>query len=121
MTLDVSMDEGLMWHEGLSVNRIQGALNKFKVDELAQGYYRFEGHNDSDVQLIWESFGINIQKRLYTTGELRTLSSGFKKSSDLCGYIKYHWKLRENNSNTLVLPHPTWGDSNFNCQTWGSL
>ena len=71
----VTLDEGLMWHEGLSANRIQEALNRFKVDELAQGYYRFEGHNNLDVQLLWESFGLNIEKKLYTTGQLRTMPS----------------------------------------------
>ena len=71
----VSIDEGLMWHEGLSADRVQKALNRFKVDELAQGYYRFEGHNDKDVQLLCDSFGLNIEKKLYTTGQLRTMGS----------------------------------------------
>lgn len=71
---NVKLDDKLTWHEGLSADRIQKALNRFQVEELSQGFYRFNHINDEDLKLILESFGLNIKRRLFTAGDLRSLS-----------------------------------------------
>lgn len=76
---EVVMDEKLTWHEGLSADRIQNALNKFKVGELSQGFYRFDNLQDSDIQTILSSFDFNIEKKLYSAGDLRSFGGKLKK------------------------------------------
>ena len=71
----VILDERLTWHEGLSANRVQRALNKFQVEELTEGFYRFNNINDEDVKLLLQSFGLNIEQKLYSAGELRKITS----------------------------------------------
>jgi transposase len=68
----VQKGENSNWFEGMSADRIQAALNKFQVEELVQGYYRFNSLDD-DVQCILASFGFFPKKQLYTTGQLRQL------------------------------------------------
>jgi len=71
----IELDEKLTWHEGLSAQRIQKALNKLQVEELAEGYYRFNGMHDPDVQLLLSAFDIKIEKRLYRLGELNQMAT----------------------------------------------
>ena len=67
----IQLDDSLTWHEGLSADRIQKALERFQVEELAEGYYRFNGTTCDDLQLILDAFGLNIDKTLYTANDLR--------------------------------------------------
>ena len=76
---EVKMDDKLMWHEGLSADRIQDALNKFRVSELTQSFYRFESIDNEDVSLLLESFNIKLDKRLYSAGDLRKISASLNK------------------------------------------
>jgi len=36
---DVQKSDKLTWHEGLSAERVQKALNKFQIEEMAIGFY----------------------------------------------------------------------------------
>ena len=58
---------------GLSAERIQAALNKWRVDVLPNGLYRFCDTDDPDLKLILDAFGINIPLKLYTRAELKAL------------------------------------------------
>jgi len=69
----IKLDEKLTWHEGMSAHRVQNALNKLQVEELAQGFYRFNNLDDNDVQLLVDSFGLDIEKKLYSAGDLRKM------------------------------------------------
>jgi len=69
----VSKEEKLNWFEGMSAERIQNALNKFQVEELTDGYYRFNSIRDKDLSLLMSSFGFKPEAKLYTTGQLRQL------------------------------------------------
>ena len=62
-----------LWSMGLSAERIQAALNKWRVDVLPNGLYRFCDTDDPDLKLILDAFGINIPLKLYTRAELKTL------------------------------------------------
>ena len=61
------------WSFGMSASRIQRALNKLTVEEMADQYYRFNNIDDPDLKLILDAFGINIPKKLFTRQELRSL------------------------------------------------
>jgi len=74
----VKADEKLTWSEGLSADRIQAALNKFRVEELSQGFYRFCDTDDSEVALLLESFGMKVEKKLYSAGDLKKISKNLK-------------------------------------------
>lgn len=66
------------WEFGLNGDRLQEALNKWTVDMLADGYYRFNNIDDKDLKLILDSFNINIEKKLYQKQDLRTLKTSIK-------------------------------------------
>lgn len=59
------------WEFGLSSDRLQNALNKWTVELLADGYYRFNNIQDEDLKLILDSFDINIEPKLYKKSELK--------------------------------------------------
>lgn len=61
------------WSFGLSAERIQRALNKFTVEELADEYYRFNNVDDEDLKLLLGAFGIDIPTKLFTRSELRSM------------------------------------------------
>lgn len=62
-----------LWNMGLTTERIQTALNKWRVDELPNGLYRFCDIDDPDLKLILDAFGIKIPLKLYTRAELKSL------------------------------------------------
>ena len=70
----------LKFQKTLSADRIQSALNKWKVEKLADDYYRFNDIDDSDLKLILDSFEIELPKKLYKPIDFRTLKSNIKLS-----------------------------------------
>ena len=66
------------WNMGLSGARIQNALNKWTISELTNGYYRFNDIDDKDLNLILESFNINIPNKLFRMMELKNLKTSIK-------------------------------------------
>ena len=66
------------WSSGLSAGRIQAALNKWKVETLSDGLYRFLDVDDPDLKLILDAFGIRIPARLYRRAELKRVKTGIK-------------------------------------------
>jgi len=66
------------WNVGMSADRIQTALNKWKVDRLPDDLYRFMDIDDPDLTLILKSFGIEIPAKLYRKAELKSIKTGTK-------------------------------------------
>jgi transposase len=66
----------VFWYEGLSCERIQAAMNKWKVDMLPEDYYRFMDIDDPDLSIILNAFGINIPPKLYRRAELKSIKTG---------------------------------------------
>ncbi|MGN0484263.1 MAG: IS1634 family transposase, partial [Lachnospiraceae bacterium] len=71
----VETDSDAYWSTGLNAHRIQEALNKWKVDFLPGGYYRFMDIDDPDLKLILDAFEIEIPAKLYRRGELKSIKS----------------------------------------------
>ena len=71
-------DKGKNWSYGLSAEKIQQALNKWTVEEIADGYYRFNNLDDPDLKLILKAFEIDIPLKLYKRSELRSLKKTIK-------------------------------------------
>ncbi len=74
----VAIDPDAYWSSGLNAQRIQAALNKWKVDPLPGDLYRFMDVDDPDLKLILDSFGINIPAKLYRRAELKSIKTGIK-------------------------------------------
>lgn len=74
----VKVDEDAYWSTGLNGERIQQALNKWKVDRLPGELYRFMDVDDPDLQLILKAFNIEIPKKLYTRTELKAIKKALK-------------------------------------------
>ena len=74
----VAVDPEAYWGSGLSGERIQRALNKWKVDTLPGDLYRFMDTDDPDLKLILDAFGIDIPAKLYRRAELKSIKSGIK-------------------------------------------
>ena len=69
------------WEFGLNGDRVQEALNKWTVDMLADGYYRFNNIDDKDLKLILDSFNISIEKKLYQKLKHPTRSFPIKRDN----------------------------------------
>lgn len=66
------------WNSGLNSDRIQDALNKWCVEALPDGFYRFANVDDPDLKLILDAFHIDIPKQLFTKKELRNIRNSIK-------------------------------------------
>lgn len=65
-------DDIILWSMGLPAYRIQKALNKWKVELLADDLYRFTDLDDPDLKLILDSFGIKIPVKLFHKTDLKS-------------------------------------------------
>ena len=66
------------WNVGMSGERIQKALNKWKVDALPDDFYRFMDVDDPDLAIILRAFDIEIPPKLYRRAELKSIKTGTK-------------------------------------------
>lgn len=64
------------WNVGLSGERIQKALNKWKIDTMPGDLYRFTDTDDPDLSLILKAFNIRIPQKLYRRAELKAIKTG---------------------------------------------
>jgi transposase len=71
-------DNGKTWSYGMSAEKIQRALNKWTVEEIADGYYRFNDLDDHDLDNILKAFDIDLPRKLYKRSELRSLKGKIK-------------------------------------------
>lgn len=73
-----TVQDDVYWNVGMSGERIQRALNKWKVDALPDALYRFMDVDDPDLSLILKAFDIKIPPRLYRRAELKSIKTGIK-------------------------------------------
>ena len=66
------------WSSGLSADRVQNALNGWKVVPIDEKYYMMLGDTNPDLQLIFDTFGIEHTQNLYTKKELLGLKTSIK-------------------------------------------
>lgn len=74
----VTLDEKAYWNTGLSCERIQQALNKWKVDAMPAGLYRFMDVDNPDLKLILDAFDIKIPLKLYRKAELKAIKKNIE-------------------------------------------
>ena len=75
----IQVDTDAYWSTGLNCERIQKALNKWKVDTLPGDLYRFMDVDNPDLKLILDAFDIKIPAKLYRRSELK----GIKKEAKI--------------------------------------
>ncbi len=76
--MDETVREDVYWNIGMSGERIQKALNKWKVESIPDEFYRFTDVDDPDLALILKAFNVNIPLKLYRKSELKTIKTGIK-------------------------------------------
>ena len=76
--LAINKKDDVYWNVGMSGERIQAALNKWKVDALPDDLYRFMDVDDPDLSLILKAFNIEIPAKLYRRTELKEIKTGTK-------------------------------------------
>jgi len=69
----VKTDPDVCRNAGLSGQRIQRALGKWKVDSLPGDLYRFLDVDDPDLKLILGAFKIKIPPKLYRRADLKSI------------------------------------------------
>lgn len=74
----IKVDEDVYWSGGLSAERLQLALNKWKVDALPGDLYRFMDVDYPDLKLILDAFGIQIPAKLYRRAELKSIKKDIR-------------------------------------------
>ena len=73
-----SAQRDVYWNVGMSSERIQTALNKWKVDTLPSDLYRFMDIDDPDLALILKAFHIEIPPKLYRRADLKSIKTGIE-------------------------------------------
>lgn len=71
----VAIDPDAYWSSGLNAQRIQVALNKWKVDRLPGDLYRFMDVDDPDLKLILDAFSISLPAKMYRRVELKHIKT----------------------------------------------
>ena len=71
----VPRDPDVKWSYGIPGARVATALREWKVDELPGDYYRMQNVTGEDMQAILKAYGIEIQPKIYTKGEIREIKS----------------------------------------------
>ena len=74
------MNKELLFGNVLSADRIQVALNKWKVEKVGDVYYRFCDTDDPDLALILNSFGISIPRKCFKISELKQFKTEMEMS-----------------------------------------
>ena len=74
----IAIDADAYWSSGLNSERIQKALNKWKVDTMPGDLYRFMDVDDPDLKLILDAFDIKIPAKLYRRSELKSIKTNTK-------------------------------------------
>lgn len=74
------MNQKLLYCNVLSADRIQAALNKWKLEKIGDVYYRFCDTDDPDLSLILDSFGISIPGKCFKISEIKQLKAKMKLS-----------------------------------------
>ena len=77
-TDNFTIDETKYWQEGMPVEKIIKALNKWTIDKMNDEYYRFNSINNDDLSIILKAFNIVIPAKLYKRAELRTIKVNIK-------------------------------------------
>ncbi len=75
------INSDLLFDHVLSADRIQEALNKWKVEKLGDVYFRFCDTDDPDLSLILSSFGISIPSKCFKTSEILQLKTKLEMST----------------------------------------
>ena len=68
-------EKDLLFSRVLSADRIQAALNKWKIETIGDIYYRFCDTDDSDLSLILSAFDVSIAKKCFRISEVKQLKS----------------------------------------------
>ncbi len=72
---------GLIWHNELSADRIQKALNKFRVDVFQNDLYRLMDTDYKDLNLIIKAFGMKIPNKMFIRrGDIKEMKSSMEKA-----------------------------------------
>ena len=74
----IKIKEDIYWTTGINSTRIQEALNKWQIDMMPNGLYRFMNIEQEDLKLILNAFNIDIPKKLFTIGELKNIKTKIK-------------------------------------------
>ena len=75
------LDNNLLFSNALSADRIQDALNKWKIEKIGDVFYRFCDTDDPDLALILDSFNVKIPKKCFKIGEVKHLKSMIEMST----------------------------------------
>lgn len=74
----VKKRDDILWSYGMTGERLQKALLKWRVERLPKDLYRFCDTDDQDVATLLRAFDISIEPRLYARGDLRAIKSSIR-------------------------------------------
>ena len=77
-SLGAELGGDLDWTYGIPGARLVKALADWQVDELPKGYLRMLNVTGDDIKTVLRAYGIEIQPRLYTKGDIRELKSAIQ-------------------------------------------
>jgi len=73
-----SKSREVTWEMGLTGSSIKDALNKWTIDELPGGRFRFNNIDEGNLKIILNAFDIEIPKKLFTKNELKSIKTSIK-------------------------------------------
>ena len=71
----------MLFCDGMSADRIQSALNNWKIEKLGDTYFRFCDSDDPDLCMILRSFGVKIEKKCYRLNEIKQMKAKIEMST----------------------------------------
>jgi transposase len=66
------------WSMGMNFDRIQTALENWKIEELSRQQYRFSNIREGDIKILLDSFNIDIPLKLFSKMELLQIKKKIK-------------------------------------------
>ncbi len=63
------------WSYGIPGARLAKALLGWQVTELPGGYYQMSNGGNDDLEMLLKAFGIELEKKIYTRGDMRKLKA----------------------------------------------
>lgn len=77
-SLPDSKEKDIYWSYGMPGKRLQSALHSWTVDQVSDEYYRMSDIDDPDLKTICSAVNLEIPRKIFTMGDLRSLKSSVK-------------------------------------------
>lgn len=77
-SLPENEEKKVYWSYGMTGKKLQSALRSWTIDQISDEYYRMNNIDDPDLKTICSALGLQIPRKIFTLGDIRSLKSSVK-------------------------------------------